>query len=209
MAASQAVTAGAETLNRVVASVGDNAITQRDVIEEYHFELFLDGKPPTGEPNKDELHAALNRLISQTLLTEQMQRPGGAAKNGEGEKDAEETLKAVREKFPDEQSYRAALQSLGMTAEQVLKRLEIYERTLQMISNRLRPRALPDPSEVDDYYTKVFVPEFKKRNSSRPPALDQVREQIREILAQKKMNELLDDWLKRLKATHRVTIHAD
>ncbi len=194
-------------LDRVLASVGDIAITRRDVVEEYRFERFLDSKFPAGEPDSTESQAALNRLISQTLLDEQMQRPGTATKNGA--KDAEATLKSVREKFPSEQAYNAALQSLGMTEPQVLKRLEIYERTLRTINNRLRPTALPDPGEIDDYYKKVFVPEYAKQNAGTPPALDQVRGQIREILVQKKMNEQLDDWLNRLKATHRVTIHPD
>ena len=90
----------------------------------------------------------------------------------------------------------------------MLKRLELYERTLQMITNRLRPTALPDPDQVDAYYEKTFVPEYAKEHSGPPPPLDSVRGQIREILVQKKMNELLDNWLERLKSTHRVTIHS-
>ena len=198
---------GAETLDRVVASVGENAITQRDVIEEYHFERFLEGKSPASEVSQEDMQAALNRLISQMLLAEQIQGPARAPRNGA--KNAEETMKSVRQKFPDQQSYRAALQSLGMTEQQVLRRLEVYQRTLQMINNRLRPAAFPEPNEIDDYYKKIFVPEYAREKSGPPPALDQVREQIREILVQKKMNALLDEWLGRLKATHRVTIHAN
>jgi peptidyl-prolyl cis-trans isomerase SurA len=204
---SLAVPARAETLNSVVASVGDAAITQRDVIEEYRFELFLEGKAPAGAPHPEERQGVLSRLISQRLLAEQMQRPGRPSKNGAN--NAEDTLKSVREKFPDQAAYRAALQSLGMTEPQVLKRLEIYERTLQMINNRLRPAALPDPSEVEDYYKNTFVPEYAKEHAGPPPPLDNIRAQIREILVQKRMNELLDSWLDRLKSTHRVTIHTD
>ena len=186
--------------------MGDNAITERDLIEEYHFERFLQGKTLAGTPSQEESQAVLGRLISQRLLAEQMQRRGSPSKNGA--KNAEETLKSVREKFSDPQAYRAALQSLGMTEQQVLKRLELYERTLQMITNRLRPTALPDPDQVDAYYEKTFVPEYAKEHSGPPPPLDSVRGQIREILVQKKMNELLDNWLERLKSTHRVTIHS-
>jgi peptidyl-prolyl cis-trans isomerase SurA len=197
----------AETLDSVVASVGDDAITAHDVVEEYHFERFLEGESPTGLPSHEERQAALNRLISQTLLAEQIQRP--AKPPGNGVKNAEDTLKSVREKFANRQAYNAALQSLGMTEPQVLKRLEIYEHTLQMINNRLRPAALPDPIEVEAYYQKTFVPEYAKEHKGPPPPLDEIREQVREILVQKKMNELLDSWLNRLKSTHRVTIHSD
>jgi hypothetical protein len=177
------------------------------VIEEYHFERFLEGKSPTGVPSREEKQGALNRLISQTLLAEQMQRPARPSRNGE--KNAEDTLKNVRGKFSNQQTYSAALQSLGMTEPQVLERLGLYERTLQMINSRLRPAALPDPNEVEDYYKKSFVPEYTKEHAGPPPPLDEIREQIREILVQKKMNELLDSWLDRLKSTHRVTIHSE
>jgi peptidyl-prolyl cis-trans isomerase SurA len=207
MAVSLPSFARAETLDSVVASVGDNAITAHDVIEEYHFKRFLDAESPTGLPSREERQAALNRLISQTLLAEQIQRP--AKPSGNGAKNAEDTLKSVREKFANRQAYNAALQSLGMTEPQVLKRLELYEHTLQMINNRLRPAALPDPNEVEAYYRKSFVPEYAKENKGPPPPLDEIRDQIREILVQKKMNELLDSWLNRLKSTHRVTIHSD
>lgn len=201
------VPARAETLNSVVASVGDDAITQRDVIEEYRFERFLDGKTPAGRPTPAEGKDALSRLISQRLLAEQIQRSVGPSKDGT--KNAEDTLKSVREKFHDPSAYSESLQSLGMTEPQVLKRLELYQRTLQMINNRLRPAATPDPSEVEDYYKNTFVPEYAKAHGGPPPALDDVREQISEILVQKKMNGLLDNWLDRLKSTHRVTIHAE
>lgn len=190
-----------------MASVEDQAITGRDVIKEYHFERFLEGRSPTGTPDQKERQAVLNRLISQVLLADQMQRPTGSSENGT--ENARETLKGVREKFPSQQAYDKALQSLDMTQQQVLKRLELYEHTLQMINNRLRPAALPDPTEVEDYYQKTFVPEYKKRQSGPPPPLDKIRDQIREILVQKKMNELLDNWLDRLKSAHRVTIHSD
>ena len=202
-----AVPARGETLDSVVASVGYRAITEHDVMAEYHFEQFLESKSPAGVPGQEERQALLKRLISQTLLAEQMRTPAREPKNGQA--NAEATLKSVRAKFSSQQAYQAALQALGMTEQQVLKRLELYQRTLQMINNRLRPSALPDPEEVATYYKNTFVPEYAKEHSGAPPPLDSVRGQIREILVQKKMNELLDKWLDRLKSTHRVTIHAD
>ncbi|HET7216007.1 MAG TPA: hypothetical protein VFL79_20620 [Terriglobia bacterium] len=190
-----------------MASVEDQAITGHDVTNEYHFERFLDGQSPAGEPDQKEKQAVLNRLISQILLADQMQKPENTS--GKRAKNAGEILKSVREKFPSQQAYDTALQSLGMTEPQVLKRLEVYERTLRMINNRLRPAALPDPSEVESYYQKVFVPDYKKEHSSPPPSLDIIRDQIREILVQKKMNALLDNWLDRLKSAHRVTIYSN
>ncbi len=194
-------------LDKVVASVGYDAITQRDLIQEYHFERFLNGESPEGTPSKAQRKAVLNRLISQALLTEQLRTPVRESSNGR--KTAEETLSEVEKKFSSQEAYHSALKLLGMTEQQVLTRLELYQHTLRMINNRLRPAALPDPGEVEDYYKNIFVPEYAKGHSGAPPSLDDVREQIQEILIQKKMNQLLGNWLDRLKSTHRVTVHSD
>lgn len=191
----------------MVASVGYDAITQHDVIQEYHFERFLNGQTPEGAPTDAESQAVLSRLISQTLLTGQMRATTRESRNGK--KTAEDTLNAIKKKFSGEEAYRSALESLGMTEDQVLQRLELYQRTLQMINNRLRPAALPDPKAVEDYYKNTFVPEYARTHGGSPPSFDNVQDQIREILVQEKMNQLLDDWLTRLKSSHRVTIHSE
>jgi len=199
--------AGGETLDRVVASIGPVAITQREVEEEYHFEQFLQCRSPAGSPDPADRKAVLNRLISQQLLAEQMGIE--ATESASSKKAAEKTLNEVRKEFPSDTGYRSALHALGMTEPQVLKRLAIYQRTLRMIDERLRPSAWPDPKEVGTYYKETFVPEYAKGHSTPPPPLADVRDKIQEILVQRKMNQLLEKWLERLKSTSRVTIHSN
>jgi peptidyl-prolyl cis-trans isomerase SurA len=196
-----------ETLDRVVASIGPVAITQRDVEEEYHFEQFLQGRSPTGSPDPADRKVLLNRLISQRLLAEQM--GSEAAASGNAKKTAEKSLNEVRKDFPSDTEYRSALHALGMTEPQVLKRLAIYQRTLRMIDERLRPSAWPDPKEVEAYYKESFVPEYAKNHSTPPPPLADVHDEIQEILVQRKINQLLEKWLERLKSTSRVTIYSN
>ena len=197
----------AETLDRVVASIGHIAITQRDVEEEYHFERFLQGQPPTGSPDPVAREAILSRLISQKLLAEQM--VSARARSAAAKESAEKTLNEVRKEFPDDQAYRSALRALGMTEPQVLKRLELYQRTLRMIDERLRPSAQPDPKDVEAYYKDTFVPEYAKSHATPPPPLAEVRDKIQEILVQRKINQLLAKWLDRMKTASRVTIHSN
>jgi len=194
-------------LDRVVASVGPIAITQRDVEGEYHFEQFLQGRSPTGSPDSTARRAVLNRLISQKLLTGQMSDTAGESANGQ--KAAEKTLNQVRKEFPSDAAYRSALEAIGMTEPQVLKRLAIYQGTLRMIDDRLRSSAWPAPDEVETYYRETFVPEYAKTHSTPPPPLAEVQGQVQEVLVQKKMNQLLEKWLERLKSTNRVVIHSN
>ena len=199
--------AGGESLNRVVASIGPVAITQRDVEKEYHLEQFLQGRSPTGSPDLADRKAVLNRLISQKLLAEQMGIEGTAS--AIAKKVAEKSLDEVRKEFPSDTDYRSALHALGMTEPQVLKRLVTYQRTLRMIDERLRPSAWPDPKEVKIYYQETFVSEYAKNHSTSPPPLAEVHDEIQEILVQRKMNQLLEKWLEQLKSTSRVTIRSN
>ena len=194
-------------MDRVVASVGPIAITQRDVEEEYHFEQFLQGRSPTGSPDSTARRAVLNRLISQKLLSEQMSDATG--ESASSQKGAEKTLNQVRKEFPSGAAYRSALEAIGMTEPQVLKRLAIYQGTLRMIDNRLRSSAWPTPTEVENYYKETFVPEYAKTHNTPPPPLAEVQDQVQEVLVQRKMNQLLDKWLERLKSTSRVVIHSN
>jgi hypothetical protein len=51
------------------------------------------------------------------------------------------------------------------------------------------------------------VPELARRSQAAPPPLAEIEGQIREILTQKKIDELLSSWLESLKSTHHVSIH--
>ena len=176
------------------------------MVQEYLFELFLQGKMPAGSPDNAAQKAVLNRLIIQKLLDEEVK--SATVDSADSRKTAQESLGEIRKKFGAAQAYRAALHSLGMTEEQVLERLALDQEDLRMIDQRLRPSAWPASGAVETYYKETFVPEFAKQRRGPAPDLSAVRDQIQEILVQKRMNELLDQWLEQLKSTHRVVIHS-
>ena len=60
----------AQTLDRVVASIGNVAITASDVEQEYRFERFLDAQWPAPPPNSATLADAREHLTYQMLLTQ-------------------------------------------------------------------------------------------------------------------------------------------
>jgi hypothetical protein len=59
--------------------------------------------------------------------------------------------------------------------------------------------------DIEDYYNKTFVPQFKKENLS-APSLASVSSRIEEILLQQHVNDLLQDWLKNLRDQGSVII---
>ena len=192
----------AEVLDRVVASIGDMAITQSDVEHEYRLERFLDGQWPPPAPDSNTSKQACERLVYQKVLLEEETQD--LSHDPGLEKTATEELDGVRKRFPSGQDYQSALQSLQMDEKQILTALIDQQRVLRIIEERLRPAAAPATPEVESYYRDVFTPEYTRANGPHVPPLAEVEGQIQEILVQKKIDQLLANWLEELGPSHRV-----
>lgn len=200
------VRAPAETLDRVIASVDYQAITERDVEIEFRFEQFLSGKQPAGKPDAQERKIILDRLVEQTILAQEI--PNSTLPSVP-EEAVMADLKEVQKKFSSADAYRTALEAVGLSQDQVLDRIRRQKTILELIDKRLRPQAWVESSEVEKYYNETFVPAFKQHNTEEPPALSEVEGKIREILMQQKINKLLEQWINDLKTSHRVEIRSN
>jgi len=196
----------AEILDRVVASIGDVAITQSDVEREYRLERFLDGQWPAPPPDSKTLERVRERLTDQKLLLEEETQD--SSHDAALEKTAAEVLDAVRKRFPSEPDYQSALQSLHMNEKQILTTLIDQQRVLRNIEQQLRPAAPPGTTDVESYYRDVFTPEYTRTHGSAAPPLTEVQGQIQEILVQKRIDQLLATWLEELKPSRRVRFHS-
>jgi glycerophosphoryl diester phosphodiesterase len=196
----------AEILDRVVASIGDVAITQSDVEREYRLERFLDGQWPAPPPDSKTLERVRERLTDQKLLLEEETQD--SSHDAALEKTAAEELDAVRKRFPSEPDYQSALQSLHMNEKQILTTLIDQQRVLRNIEQQLRPAAPPGTTDVESYYRDVFTPEYTRTHGSAAPPLTEVQGQIQEILVQKRIDQLLATWLEELKPSRRVRFHS-
>ncbi len=192
-------------MDRVVASIDHQAITLSEVEAEYRLELFLDGRLPAAAPDASTLARVCNRLIEQILLAEEATVEG--TDTADPPHEVRPSLEAVRNKFPTEEAYQSALGALGLDEPQIISRLLQQEKTLELIDQRFRPSAWPDQAEIESYYRETFVSEFARRNRGTPPSLAAVEDQIREILIQRNIDRLLDEWLGAMKASHRVKVH--
>jgi len=198
--------AAAETLDRVVASIGNVALTASDVEREYRFELFRNGQTPATPPDSATLERVRDRLIDQRLLAEEAEAEN--VERADLPRQAAETLIEVRKKYPSEEAFQSALQTLGTSEGEVLSRLEDQASVLRIIDQRLRPAAWVERTEIETYYHATFVPEYARHTVGPAPALEEVENQIREILVQRKIDQLLATWLQELKASRRVRLHS-
>ena len=183
-------------VDRVVGSVNGHVVLQSDWEQEIAFEAFMDGRTPDSFTNA-ERSAALDRLIDQELLREQV-RPGQPAPPAE----VAARVAAVRKLQPDgstDAGWHATLQRYGFTQSVLEKRLSDEIQLMKLVEDRLRPSIQIDQKAVESYYHDQLLPELKKAGNSTKP-LSEVYGRIKTLLAEKRMNELLTGWLASLRS---------
>jgi peptidyl-prolyl cis-trans isomerase SurA len=192
-------------VDRVVASVGNTAITASDVEGEYRLELVLEGRNPSGaEPDAATLNRVRDRLIDRILLDEEVQ--ADQIEVSADDPGVTDRLQALRREFPGEESFQASLRALGLDEQELREKLAQQEAILRLIDQRLRPVATVEPAAIETYYRDTLLPELDRQGQKPPPALDQVEDRIREILVQQKINQLLGEWLQTLRTRHEVRL---
>lgn len=75
--------------------------------------------------------------------------------------------------------------------------------TRAWVETRLRARVRVRPEDIDTAYTQqILIP--LRAQGQRPPLLSEVREKLRLLLVENKLNELIDQWVEEARKTHEV-----
>ncbi len=183
-------------VDRVVRSVNGHVVLQSDWEQEIAFEALLSGRQPDSFTTA-ERNAALDRLIDQELLREQV-RPGQSApSSGVAARVAE-----IRKLLPDcstAEGWHATLQRYGLTQTALEARLSDETQLMRLVEDRLRPSIQIDQKAVESYYHDQLLPQLQKAGENAKP-LTEMYGRIKTLLAEKKMNELLSGWLASLRS---------
>jgi peptidyl-prolyl cis-trans isomerase SurA len=183
-------------VDRVVANVNGHVVLQSDWEEEVSFEAFEDGKDPASF-TEAERKAALDRLIDQELLREQVRPSQAAPPDQVAERVAE--VRKLQPSASTDAGWRAALQRYGMTQKELEARLSNQIQLMKLVEDRLRPSIQIDQQAVESYYHDQLLPQLKKAGAQAKP-LTEVYGRIRSLLAEKKLSELLNGWLANLRS---------
>jgi peptidyl-prolyl cis-trans isomerase SurA len=189
-----------QVVDRMVANVNGHVVLQSDWEEEMAFESFVNARP-LDSFTAEERKAALDRLIDQELLREQV-RPSEAAPADE----IAARVQEVRKLHPDavsEEGWRAALQRCGLTQTELEKRLGESIQLMRLVEARLRPAIQIDQKAVESYYHDQLIPELKKAGG-KEVALPEVVGRIRNVLAEQRLNQLLQGWLVSLRSSSHI-----
>ena len=96
--------------------------------------------------------------------------------------------------YPSETEYVAALEAYGITEADLTRRLLWQFTLLRFIDYRFRPGIQIPDADVQTYYRQQ-VSEWEQKGIKPIPSLEDSRDQIEEILTQKRIDQALDQWI--------------
>ena len=181
-----------DVVDRVIATVNGTPVLQSDLERQQRYEEFIEHRPPA---KAEAGGAALQRLIDQELLQEQMKGMEAPAE------EVQAKIAEIRQQTPgaaSESGWRAALSNYGMSEDDLRDRIAATVETVRFVDQRLRPSVHVDNKAVDTYYRDTFLPELHRRGAAEVP-LAEVSGKIEEILAQREVDRQLETWLQDLR----------
>ena len=192
-----------DILDRIVATVNNHIILQSEWQDALRYEAFLSGRP-LDQVDAGDRKAALDRLIDQELLREQMRSSDFPHASSEV---VEKRLQEIRQQYGDrdnEAGWKAALAGYGLTEDELKRRVALQQDLLGLVDARLRPNVIIDAKSIESYYNQELLPQLRQSGGQQVP-LAEVTPKIKELLTQQKMNQMLLAWLHDLRSGSRIS----
>jgi|SRR5579863_5390603 len=196
-----------DVLDRIVATVNNHIILQSEWQDAIRYEAFLSARP-LDQVNAEDRKAALDRLIDQELLREQMRSSDFPHASSEV---VNNRLQEIRKQYRDtdtDAGWKTAISRYGLTEDEVRRRVALQQDLLGLVDARLRPNVIIDSKSIESYYNQELLPQLRQSGSQQVP-LAEVTPKIKELLTQQKMNQMLVAWLHDLRSGSRISTQTD
>ena len=191
-----------ELLDRIVGTVNNHVILQSDWDDEVRFEAFMSGRKPE-DVTVEQKKAALDRLIDQEILREQMRMTDLKPASPDAVKKQIDDLKDQQLREHPGQSWETTLTRYQLTDRVVEEHVAAELEQFQLVDLRFRPSIQISSADVERYYREQIVP---KLPASDPLNLNDAAPKIREILIQEKINQMLNSWLQTLRSQAQIQV---
>jgi len=195
-----------DVLGRIVATVNRQIILQSEWQDAVRYEAFVDGRS-LDQVEAADRKAALDHLIDQELLLEQMRSSGYPHASDE---EVARRVQEIRKQYAGaetETGWQTALARYGLTENELKQRVALQVDLLGLVDARLRPNIVIDSKSIESYYNQELLPKLRQSGAEQVP-LAEVTPKIKELLTQQKMNQMLVAWLQDLRAGSEISTEA-
>jgi peptidyl-prolyl cis-trans isomerase SurA len=182
------IPACAKTMDRLLAAVNGNVITEGDLELARSLNNIL---------THDNLNAKLSdrneiqRLIDLELLRRELE---GFSDVTGLEEEIEGQMEELRKSYAKEGGLISIVDKFGLQESELRAYLRLQASILKLIDFRFRPFVSVTDDEVEQYYRTKFMLQAQA-SGSKAPALEEVSSKIKEILTEEKVNASLNQWL--------------
>ncbi len=192
----------AEIVDRIAVSVGTRVITATDIEREIRITALLNNeKPDLTAANKKK---TAERMVDQALVRSELEAsrypPPTAA-----ETDA--ALQEEKARFGNQAAYRRALDSYGVSEDDLRARLTWQLMLVRFIDARFRPGIQITDDEIRNYFNEHLRAGLALAHPGQAPSLDDHRAEIEQILAGQIADQQVEQWLKEARRRTHIEYH--
>jgi len=185
-------TAEDQVVDRVVAVVDDDPILLSDLEEVIGLGL---AERRAGEGEETFRARVLDRLIDERLRFHEVDR-FGFAQVPVGEIEAR--VAEIRSRYPSAAAFAEKLRQVGLTPEELSQLVARQLMVLTYLDERLGARVFVSLDDIRAYYQETLTPKLRAAKQPVPP-IEEVREEIRALLKEQRLNEEIDRWTEELR----------
>jgi hypothetical protein len=192
----------AEVLDRVVASVNGAPILLSRVDEQARLAALIEGREP-GAISPEDRGAALDRVINQMLIREQIARTGFSPMDP----DITDELKGIRAQLSaaSDDAWKQILARYSVDEGTLKRYLQRQSEELQFVEARFRPSVQVSREQIEEFYRTEYLPKLRLRGAAEV-SLSEVRPQIEQVLAERQITSLMNAWLQSLRTQNKVHV---
>lgn len=176
-----------EPADRILAVVDEDPILASDVEQVVGLGLVA---PVADEDPTALRRRVLDMLIEQKLRFHEIDQFGFVEVPVD---EVESQLAAIRAEQGGSRAFAARLEELGLDEQSLRQILARQIMVLIFVEERLGARVFVDLEDIKAYYEDELVPRLRSSGADVPP-LNEVREQIRQVLKEQRLNEEILAW---------------
>ena len=188
--------------DRVLAVVDEDPILQSDLDRVIALGL---AQSRSGEDPTAFRRRVLDQLIEERLRFHEMDRFGFEQVPVE---DVDTHVAEIRARFKDDAAFQKALRDQKMTVKDLRQIVARQLMVLTYVDEQLGPRVFVSQDDINNHYRTVLTPELQKQGQPVPP-IDEVRDQIRTVLREQRLNEAIKKWTDELRREADVQVYLD
>ncbi|HEX3684197.1 MAG TPA: hypothetical protein VHU83_16810 [Bryobacteraceae bacterium] len=181
--------AGAVVIDQIAIVIGKSIIKDSDIDRDLRVTEFMNGDPlDVGNAARKK---AASRLIDQVFIRREIEL--GDYPSATLPQTDEQLDRLKRRKFKTEAAFEQALRRYGIPELDLRTQLQWQLTILSFIDIRFKPAVLVTDEEIEKYYNDHAA--ALRRQHPGKSTLDELREEIRNIIAGEKENQEFFKWL--------------